>query len=474
VNASLASFRANRREHGASITVAALSSGFGVLLLQVTGMLATYINHQRLAQHDTTQAALTILAVVFLVISIYVGSIVTTNTFATVIAGRRKSIALMRLVGATSQSLRASVAGEGFVVGIIGALVGAVAGLVVSLAALAILVGTRFLPEFAYPLVNPYIFAPIVVVVLTTWAASWVGARRVLLVTPLEAVGSAGESSVRETRSRPVRNTVAIFMFVIGIGIVGLGLVLGQNSVFGLPVAFVGGLGSFVGLTLGAHLFMPSILRLVGGLFGGSAPAKLAAQNSLRYPERSTRTTIGLVIGVALVTTLTVASQTFAALIQSAQAGSPQLFPGATAILAIILPTFGGLIGFSIIIAAVGVVNNLSLSVVQRSKELGLLRALGFSTQQVRSMILIESAQMTITASVFGLLLGLFYGWAGAQSLLGSVSRRFSGVGFVPLAVPWLFIIVTLVVAVLFATVASIAPIQRAVRLSPVAALAVE
>jgi putative ABC transport system permease protein len=174
------------------------------------------------------------------------------------------------------------------------------------------------------------------------------------------------------------------------------------------------------------------------------------------------------------VTTLTVASQTFAALIQSAQAGSPQLFPGATAILAIILPTFGGLIGFSIIIAAVGVVNNLSLSVVQRSKELGLLRALGFSTQQVRSMILIESAQMTITATVVGLLIGLFYGWAGAQSLLGSVSRRFSGFGFVPLAVPWLFIVVTLVVAILFATVASLAPIRRAVRLSPVAALAVE
>ncbi|MDQ1552190.1 MAG: hypothetical protein QOD50_1612, partial [Actinomycetota bacterium] len=48
MNASVASFRANRREHGASVTVAALSSGFGVLLLQVTGMLATYINHQQL------------------------------------------------------------------------------------------------------------------------------------------------------------------------------------------------------------------------------------------------------------------------------------------------------------------------------------------------------------------------------------------------------------------------------------------
>ena len=173
-------------------------------------------------------------------------------------------------------------------------------------------------------------------------------------------------------------------------------------------------------------------------------------------------------------TTLTVASQTFEALIQTAQTAQPQLFAGATSILSVILPTFGGLIGFSVVIAAVGVVNNLSLSVLQRSRELGLLRALGFSTKQIRSMIFIESAQMTLTATMVGLLLGLFFGWAGAQSLLGSVSRKQAGIGFVPLSVPWLFIVGTVVVSILFATAASIGPIRRAVRISPVAALAAE
>jgi putative ABC transport system permease protein len=474
VNRNIASFRANSREHGASITVAALSCGFGVLLLQVTNMLAVYIDHQNIAQHGSAQAALTILAVVFLVIAIYVGSIVTTNTFATVIAGRRKSIALMRLVGASSVSLRKSIAGEGLVVGVIGTVIGAVAGLGLSIAALAVLIATGFLPSLNYPFLDPYVVAPMVVVVLTTWAASWAGARRVLTVTPLEAVGSAQESSITETHSHAVRNTVAIFMFVVGMVVIGLGIAVGQNNVFGLPIAFLGGIGSFTGLTLGAQLFIPSVLRFVGVFFGRGAPAKLAAQNALRYPERSTRTTIGLVIGVALITTLTVASQTFQALIQTAQASQPQLFAGATTVLAIVLPTFGGLIGFSIIIAAVGVVNNLSLSVVQRSKELGLLRALGFGTEQVRSMILVESAQMTVTATVVGLLLGLFYGWAGAQSLLGSISRKEAGIGFVPLSVPWLFILATVIVALIFATAASIGPIRRAVGISPVTALAVE
>ena len=67
------------------------------------------------------------------------------------------------------------------------------------------------------------------------------------------------------------------------------------------------------------------------------------------------------------------------------------------------------------VIAAVGLVNNLSLSVLQRTRELGLLRALGFSVRQLRQMILSESAQLTLTAVLLGILLGTVYGWAGAD-----------------------------------------------------------
>src|SRR5690606_41841366 len=88
-------------------------------------------------------------------------------------------------------------------------------------------------------------------------------------------------------------------------------------------------------------------------------------------------------------------------------------------ILYITLGVFSALIGFSAIIAAFGMVNNLSLSVLQRTRELGLLRALGFTTRQVRGMILAESAQLTLAAVLVGLVLGIVYGWAGAQSLLG-------------------------------------------------------
>ncbi len=127
--------------------------------------------------------------------------------------------------------------------------------------------------------------------------------------------------------------------------------------------------------------------------------------------------------------------------------------------------------GFSALIAAVGMVNNISLSVLQRTRELGLLRALGFTARQVREMILAESAQLTIAATLVGLVLGTFYGWAGAQSLLGSIT---GSPGLVLPSVPvGLLAILAGAVAVL-TLVASVAPSRRATRVVPVAALAVQ
>src|SRR5690606_29297821 len=119
----------------------------------------------------------------------------------------------------------------------------------------------------------------------------------------------------------------------------------------------------------------------------------------------------------------------------------------------------------------VGLVNTLSVSVLQRTRELGLLRALGFSVRQLRAMILAESAQLTFTAILLGLLLGAFYGWAGAQSMLGWIT---GGPGLVLPGVPWLVLGVVVLAGALLTAVASWMPARRAGRVSPVAALAVE
>jgi putative ABC transport system permease protein len=132
---------------------------------------------------------------------------------------------------------------------------------------------------------------------------------------------------------------------------------------------------------------------------------------------------------------------------------------------------FTALIGFSALIAAFGMINNLSLSVLQRTRELGLLRALGFTGRQVRRMIVAESAQMTIAAVGLGLILGVVYGWAGAQSLLGSI---WGSPGLVWPSVPWLLLVILAVGAALLTLAAAQAPARRAVSIVPVAALALD
>ena len=116
-------------------------------------------------------------------------------------------------------------------------------------------------------------------------------------------------------------------------------------------------------------------------------------------------------------------------------------------------------------------VNNLSLSVVQRIRELGLLRALGFTGRQVRGMILAESGQLTIAAVILGLVLGTLYGWAGAEALVGANS--YSGGIIWPAFPPALIVTVVLASAALI-WIASVAPSRRATRVTPVDALGVD
>jgi putative ABC transport system permease protein len=463
--------RMRLREYNASILVTMLSSTFGVLLLQGTSVLTTLIAGNEIGEKRSVQLALGLVAAVFFAIAVFVGGVVTANTVGTVIAGRIRVIALYRLIGAGASSLRRSVAIDGLLVGVVGSLLGlAVAGLIATIA-VRVGVATTFLPSATYDLFSVILVAPVVAVVLVTWLASWVGSRRILDVTPIQAGAAAVEQSRQETASHPVRNAAAFTMIVIGAMLLIGGVVLGQESMLGVLVAMTGGILSFSGIVLGAPLFMPAILRLVGRMLGRGPSARIAAANAIRNPARSTRATIGVVIGVTLVTMFAVAAQGYVDMITRGREAYPADYSGVDEVLALTIGVFAVLFGFSALIAAVGMVNNLSLSVLQRTRELGLLRALGFTRAQIRRMILAESVQMTVAAVSFGLVLGVIYGWAGALSLLGSI---LGGGGFMLPSVPWVVVLVAVLAAAALSAVASIAPSRRATRISPVAALAVD
>jgi putative ABC transport system permease protein len=453
-----------------SILVSALSSAFGVTLLQTKAALYLMIESDSVTgSSKTVGILLNIVAFVFIAIALYVGAIVTTNTFSTIVAGRTRTIALLRLIGSSAAAQRRSVAREGLIVGACGSVIGVAVGTAFTWAMLTIAVATKTIPALAYRYFDPTLLLPVAAVILTTWLASWIGSRRVLDVTPIQAIGSAQELSLKDADSRRGRNATAITLFSLGMGLILLGIVVGLISPLGVLIGLLGGILSFSGVMLGAHLIMPRALRLVGHLFGKGAAATLASENAVRYPERSTRATIGLVIGVALVTMFAVATGGMQRIIEDAQAAQPEVYEGVGTQLTITVIVLSTLTGFSAIIAAVGMVNNLSLSVLQRTRELGLLRALGFTSRQVRTMILAESAQLSLAAVLVGLALGAFYGWAGAQSFLGSIE---GSPGIIVPVFPWLVVGLIVLAALALTVVASIAPSRRATRITPVAALA--
>lgn len=458
------------RGMGATVLVAAISSAFGVLLLTATGYIAAWARSDPyLGESGTVAVVLGILSVLLVGVAVYVAAIVTANTFATIIAGRTRQIAMLRLIGASARAQRGAVGRQGLGVGVIGASLGLVGGTALA-AGLVRLADTLLGLSTGYGVLQPVLLVPAAVVALTTWAGAWSGSRRVLTVTPLEALGGAAERTGAQTRSRG-RTAAAIALFGAGAALLVGGILVGFVSPLGVVVAFFGGVLSFTGLALGAVLVMPPLLRLTGRLFGRSATARLAAENALRYPERASRMAIGVVMGVTLVVMFAVASASVKAVMTAAAGGNPP------AELDRVLDTFAaimmGLVAVSAVIAAVGLVNLLTIGVVQRRRELGLLRAPGLTSRQIRQMVLLEAVHVTITSLAFGLVLGTVYGWAAAQSLLGAVALppALASPTLVAPAVPLVPVLVVVAATALLTLVATVVPTRLATRVTAVEAL---
>ena len=463
------------RGMGASVLVATLSAAFGVVLVETTAYIGAVLQADPfIGDSETLAVVVAILSVLLTAVAMYVAAIVTANTFSTIIAGRTRQIALMRLIGATARSQRGEVGRQGLVVGIIGALAGTAAGLL--LAAVGVQIGARFIdsPLRDFTIAQPFIVLPAVGVALTTWIAAWAGSRRVLAVTPLQAIGGSVERAHDDVAGKPGRHVGAWVLLISGAALLAAGVVLGLITPLGVVVAFFGGILSFTGLALGSVIFMPPVLRLVGRLFGSSATARLAAENALRYPERSSRMAIGVVMGVTLVTMFAVALESAKRLMTSQMTGEvPSDFFAPFDAFGTIMMV---LVAVSAVIAAVGLVNLLTIGVVQRRRELGLLRSIGLSNTQVRRMVLLEATHITVAATITGLVLGVAYGWIAAQSLLGSVPTLpdFTPAGLIAPQVPWIPVVVIVVATAVLTLVAAATPTRLATRVAPVEALAAD
>ncbi|GGV49857.1 ABC transporter permease [Streptomyces spectabilis] len=134
--------------------------------------------------------------------------------------------------------------------------------------------------------------------------------------------------------------------------------------------------------------------------------------------------------------------------------------------IAVLLYLVYALLGLAIVIAVLGVVNTLALSVVERTREIGLLRAIGLARRQLRRMIRLESVVIAVFGAVLGLALGLVWGVSMQQVLALQGLKAF--------AVPWSTIVAVVIGSVVVGIVAALLPALRASRMNVLEAIAHE
>ncbi len=122
------------------------------------------------------------------------------------------------------------------------------------------------------------------------------------------------------------------------------------------------------------------------------------------------------------------------------------------------------LLSLAVVIAVLGIVNTLTLSVIERRQEIGMLRAVGMHRGQIRTMIILESVQMAFFGAVLGVLLGLGLGWAFLTVLEDQ--------GLSNIVVPWELVWVMLGGSVVVGIIAALWPAARASATPPLDAIA--
>ncbi|MDO5076673.1 ABC transporter permease [Corynebacterium sp.] len=122
-----------------------------------------------------------------------------------------------------------------------------------------------------------------------------------------------------------------------------------------------------------------------------------------------------------------------------------------------------GLLALAVVIAILGIVNTLALSVIERRQEIGMLRAVGVQRRQIRHMIYIESAVIAVFGALTGAAIGLGLGWGFVKVLAGD--------GLETIVVPWGQIALILAASAVVGVLAAVWPASRAARTQPLEAI---
>ncbi|WP_344337380.1 ABC transporter permease, partial [Kitasatospora putterlickiae] len=121
------------------------------------------------------------------------------------------------------------------------------------------------------------------------------------------------------------------------------------------------------------------------------------------------------------------------------------------------------LLGFSVVIAGLGVAAALVLSISERSREIGMLRAIGMSRTQLRRMLTLEALLLSLATALLGTALGIGYGWAAARSVTATLGTLGGP--------PVLPVLAALTLTVLTGLAAAVLPARRVARMTAITAM---
>ncbi|WEV52458.1 ABC transporter permease [Bifidobacterium sp. ESL0704] len=258
-----------------------------------------------------------IFLLVFGILAMFVAALVIANTFQVLIAQRRRTLALLRTIGAKKGQLYRSVLFEAGTLGLIASALGVVVaiGLMGAMSKFGVALGDMG-ATMKLIISWPVIVVPLAFGIIMTVLASIGSARSATAVTPLEALRPIEVTDTR--KAGRVRGVLGTLMIVVGVVCCALGAskipeVLTHTArngndteyEFALLSAMGGCALLFIGLAVTATFWLPVLMRGIGALVAHVGPsAKIADGNIQKNPRRVAATGVALLIGVTLVSTI--------------------------------------------------------------------------------------------------------------------------------------------------------------------------
>lgn len=244
-------------------------------------------------------------------IAIFVGSFIIQNTFRIIVAQRSKELALLRAIGASRLQVVNLVIYEAIAVALLSSTVGIFAGLVISTAVRQLMNAIGFgIPGGDLTIAPRTVFVSLGVGVIVTLVAALLPAIKASQVSPVEALRD-NEASGPKRKSLFKRSLSGLLLAIVG----AISLIYGLNGNVDQPLYAVGAgvVLMFIGVSVIAPLLSIPLSRFIGAplvrLRG--VPARLARDNAKRTPRRTASTAAALMIGVSLVTMLSIMATTF-------------------------------------------------------------------------------------------------------------------------------------------------------------------